>query len=478
MTDNSAPTPRKKSFYERQLAARRWFWTNWTDEAVLVYRRSAHGKDKARVRLVEFLLFAREVVTEFWELQVTTRASSLAYTTLLSLVPLIVAFSFLFGKLLNKFFPNFQSQFDTFLNVALPYQSAAITTHLNKFANTAVEVSILGVLVFFLISFRLFMAVEENINHIWKVPSARTYQQRIRSFTMLFFWGPVLMTLSFTTTSTLQANSVVGSFIANNYVEAVIRTIALFIAFTMLFWLVPSTRVNIRSAALGGVVTALLFQLVRYGMGIYAQYLFAGSFNVIYGSLGLLIIFLIALETMWIVLLLGVQLGYVYQNLQGILRATEQQLKVNPAYNVYFAMRALIEISRRFDSREEAPSSYRLAEEFGATDQQMLSILRSLEDAQLVKEIGGDWTGFVPGGDPDSITLEEVIRCLEGGRRELPPTEKEDDARKSVRTVFESLSNCTHEGLARMTIGRMVRELYGSAAPSRTEDAVTASPQG
>ena len=59
---------------------------------------------------------------------------------------------------------------------------------------------------FLLIAFRLFLAVEGAINQIWKVRSARGYRQKIIAFTMLFFWGPVLMGLSFTTTSMLERN--------------------------------------------------------------------------------------------------------------------------------------------------------------------------------------------------------------------------------------------------------------------------------
>src|SRR5438270_12257874 len=116
---------------------------------------------------------------------------------------------------------------------------------------------------------------------------------------------------------------------------------------------------------------------------------------------------------MWVIILLGVEISYVYQNLYGLLRATEQRVQDEPRFDVYFAMRALIEIARRFDRREEAPSSYRLAEQFGTTDAQMLRILRKLEDAQLVKEIGGDWAGFVPGCDPNRITIVEIVSQVE-----------------------------------------------------------------
>ena len=132
----------------------------------------------------------------------------------------------------------------------------------------------------------------------------------------------------------------------------------------------------------------------------------------------------------------------------------------------------LIEIARRFEAREEAPSSYRLAEEFGATDHQMLGVLRRLEDMQLVKEIGGDWTGFVPGGDPDRITVDEVIRCIEGAERRVPDGPPDDPATTAIAGLFSTLDGCTRDAMGSQSIGRMVRELYGTAAPSRAADPV------
>src|SRR5205085_6397200 len=191
----------------------------------------------------------------------------------------------------------------------------------------------------------------------------------------------------------------------------------------------------------------------------------------IYGSVGLAIIFLISIQIMWVVILLGVEISYVYQNVYGMLRATEQQIEDEPMHDLYFALRALIEIARRFDKREEAPSSYRLAEQFGTTDPQMLRVLRRLEDAQLVKEIGGEWAGFVPGCDPDRISVEEVIQQIEGSRRQVPDIAKPDDGeRAAIRTMFAKLTDTTRVALDQMTIGRLVRELYAPRSPFLVDD--------
>jgi DNA-binding IscR family transcriptional regulator len=138
-----------------------------------------------------------------------------------------------------------------------------------------------------------------------------------------------------------------------------------------------------------------------------------------------------------------------------------------PRFDAYFALRALIEIARRFDRREEAPSSYRLAEQFGTTDSQMFRILKKLEDVQLVKETGGDWAGYVPGCDPNRITIEEVVFQIEGVRRDVPEIHLDDYERPVILSIFERLGSCMNNALEHLTIGALVKQLYGE----RTIDA-------
>jgi membrane protein len=186
----------------------------------------------------------------------------------------------------------------------------------------------------------------------------------------------------------------------------------------------------------------------------------SGRFNIIYGTVGLALIFLIAIEVMWVVILLGVEISYVWQNLYGVLRATAEQIEDEPQFDLYFALRTLVEVARRFDRREEPPSTYRLAEQFGTTDSQMLRVLRKLEDAKLVAPVGGEWIGYVPACDPDRISVEEVVAGMEGVTRAVPDLGTDDRERELIGDVFGRLNQCTTEALDRMSIGRLVRELY------------------
>jgi membrane protein len=450
----------REKWLGRFFAARDITWSWLTDPAVLVYRKHGFGQKRVRATIVESALFLREVVREFWAIEGTARAAALAYTTLLSLIPLLVAFTYILKEYFAKLFPGFQAQIDSLLNSIIPYQSPQITYHLARFAEKAEAASTVGGIVFMFIAFRLFLAVEGAINQIWKVRSGHGYRQKLIAFTMLFFWGPLLMGLSFTTTNMLERNRYLQVLFQGDFIFIAVPILVLFLGFTMLFWLVPSTRVRFPAAAIGAVVTTVLFTLVRWGFGIYADHLMSGKLNLIYGAVGLAIIFLIAIEVMWVVILLGVEISYVWQNLYGVLRATEQNVQDEPHFDLYFALRSLIEIARRFDRREEPPSTYRLAEQFGATDSQMLRVMSKLEDAKLITATGGEWIGFVPACDPDRISVEEVVMHMEGVLRVLPDSAEPDRERTVIGELFMRLNACTATALDKTSIGRLVRELY------------------
>src|SRR5437868_4195961 len=245
MTEIRREGERRAKFRTEFALARQIVWSWLTDPAVLIYRREAHGRHRARVTTVEFFLFVREVAREFYEIQGTSRAASLAYTTLLSLIPLLVAFTQVLQQYFRNLFPDFKSQIDSVLNVVIPYQSPQLTYHLAKFAENASAASTFGAIVFIIIAFRLFLAVETTINQIWKQRNLRGYRQKIMAFTMLFFWGPLLMGLSFTTTAMLERNRFLKVVFQSDLIFRLAPIVVLFIAFTMLFWLVPSTRVKL-----------------------------------------------------------------------------------------------------------------------------------------------------------------------------------------------------------------------------------------
>src|SRR5437660_10800271 len=191
MTEIRREGERRAKFKTEFALARKIAWSWLTDPAVLLYRREAHGRKRARVTTVEFFLFLREVTREFYDIEGTSRAASLAYTPLLSLIPLLVAFTQALQRYFRNLFPNFQAQIDNILNNIIPYQSPVISYHITRFAENAQAASTFGVIIFIVIAFRLFLAVENTDNQIWKLRSSLGYRPHIIVATERFLCDPL-----------------------------------------------------------------------------------------------------------------------------------------------------------------------------------------------------------------------------------------------------------------------------------------------
>jgi uncharacterized BrkB/YihY/UPF0761 family membrane protein len=175
MTEIPGKGERRASFKTNLRLARDTVWSWLTDPAVLLYRREAKGRKQARVITVEFFLFIREVAREFYDVEGSSRASALAYTTLLSLIPLLVAFTQALQRYFHDLFPNSQAQIDAILNNIIPYQSPKVSYYISQFAENAQAASTFGVIVFIVIAFRLLLAVESTVDQIWKVQIGRAH---------------------------------------------------------------------------------------------------------------------------------------------------------------------------------------------------------------------------------------------------------------------------------------------------------------
>jgi len=404
------------------------------------------------------LLFVREVGRGFLRTGATGRAAALAYTSLLSLIPLTVALWSVGRVFFSREFPDLRTHLDTLLNVVVPYQSAQITAQLIRATENATALPTIGTVIFILIAFKLFGTVETIVNMSWRIEKARTVRQKFRAFTMLFFWGPLLIGLSFTATSQFERSSRAGPFFQHPIVQWAMPIVVFFLAFTMLFWLVPATKVRIRSAAIGAGVTTVALELVRFLLALYVAWLYRGTFDLIYGTIGLIVVFLIALELMWLVILLGVEVSYVHQNLDEIVRSEEYGAADTPPFDLYFGLLALVEICLAHRRREPAPRVETLSRRVAAPREQIVELLDRLERGGFVTRAGAEGEGWLPACDPGSVKLRELVEVLEEGGRRRVPLSLPRDAGAGDRAVAAHLA-ALDAGLAAASGERTLSQL-------------------
>ncbi len=233
-------------------------------------------------------------------------AAALSFTTLLALVPLItVAFSML------SVFPVFEQwsvAFEDFMyRNFVPAAGDVVRENLTQFTRQAGKLTAVGLVVLLLSALFLLATVEDNFNEIWRVHKGRSVFQRLLVYWAVISLGPLLIVASLSVSSYILTlpflpdertyRGLMSHFLP--VLPFVLETVA----FVIFFMAMPNCTVRFRDALAGGIVAAVLFECAKKGFAIYV--LNFRSYEVIYGALATIPIFLIWIYLSWLMVLVG-----------------------------------------------------------------------------------------------------------------------------------------------------------------------------
>jgi membrane protein len=257
-------------------------------------------------RLFCFRRFLARIWYRFKDENFDQISASLAFTTLLSLVPLVALMLSLIAVL-----PALQGlvdQLDQYLvRSLLPDRSAGlIAGHILRFSQKAAKVSALGLMVLLGTAFLLLLTIERAFNHVWSVAAPRPLWQRLKLYAaVLALWplaiGGVVAATSYAVTTSLGFINE-PPWLSRVIFKAMGLAVAAFF-FAGLYHSVPNTRVALRDAAWAGAVAAFGFMLMQKGFELYLQHF--PSYTVVYGAFAAVPIFLIWLYLSWAIVLVG-----------------------------------------------------------------------------------------------------------------------------------------------------------------------------
>lgn len=241
----------------------------------------------------------------FSEDRLFDEAASLSYTSLLSMVPLLAV---VFG--VASAFPVFQHWSDqlqsfVFTNF-VPASGDQVQAYLAGFLGSVSKLTLPGTLFLIATALLLMVRIERAFNLIWRVPTARSIRNRVIMYWAVLTLGPLALGAAVA----LSAQPVFEQVSLGVSTHSVWRGVGIFclswLAFTLMFLLVPNRRVYFTHALVGAFVSAILFSLAKKA---FVAFVANASFNVIYGALATIPIFLFWLYLVWIVILLGASLA-------------------------------------------------------------------------------------------------------------------------------------------------------------------------
>ena len=248
---------------------------------------------------------AAHVRRHFSEDRLFDEAASLSYTSLLSMVPLLAV---VFG--VASIFPVFQQWSDhlksfVFSNFA-PASGDQIHSYLAIFLESVGELTLMGTVILILTALLLMVRIEQAFNLIWRVPAPRRIGNRVVMYWSVLTLGPLALGAALALSAQPVFEQIaLGAASHSNWRALGIFSLSWF-TFTLIFWLVPNRRVLLTHAMVGALLSAVLFALAKKA---FIAFVANASFNVIYGALATVPIFLFWLYLVWTVILLGASLA-------------------------------------------------------------------------------------------------------------------------------------------------------------------------
>jgi len=264
--------------------------------------------------------FCRFVIVNFIEDDGPYRASALAFTSLLAIVPLMAV-----GIALFSSFPVFNSIseplqdfiFDNFV----PATGKVVQSYLLQFAMQVTKLSISGIVFLFITALLLMVTIESAMNKIWRVNSGRHGAAALLLYWAILSLTPFFLSLSLAASSYLISIPFFRDHEAPSLILSALPFLLSLTGFTLLYLIVPNRPVKWRHAVWGGLFAAILVESAKRGFTFYlSRY---NEYELLYGAFASIPIFFIWVYWVWFITLLGAEISYAlsvhHQRRSGVL---------------------------------------------------------------------------------------------------------------------------------------------------------------
>lgn len=401
------------------------------------------------------------VIRDLADGQLTLRAMSLVYTTLLSMVPLLaLSFSVLKGF-------GVHNQIEPMLkNILLPLgeQGVEITQRIIEFVNN-VKVGVLGSLGLFLLLYTvisLIQKIERAFNFTWHVSQTRPFAQRFSDYLSVIFVGPVLIFTAIGITASissativqeLQSISIVGDVIT--YTGKAIPYLLVIVAFTFIYIFIPNTRVKFRSALIGAIIAGVLWETTGWFFTSFLVH--STKYTAIYSAFATLMLFLIWLYVSWIILLIGASIAFYSQNPEHI-RAKKITYHISIRAKEYLATQILLEICKRYYHLKKEVTFDELAKLTNVPSIILDKVISSLEKGAFVVHTCDVPVRYYPAKPLEKINLYDVLQHIRSDGDAFHTSENIRENSPEIERLFDIMDITAKEAFKQNNFLQLVTE--------------------
>lgn len=233
-------------------------------------------------------------------------ASSLTFTTLLALVPLVT----IMLTLISAFpvFAGLGEHIHRFLlaNMLPDKAGTVVSAYIEQFSGRAGRLTALGTAFLAVTAFMMMFTMERAFNSIWRVSRPRPLGQRILVYWAALTLGPVLIGASLSITSYLVGASLGiarETPLAGTAILWLVPFVLTWAAFTLVYYFVPNRAIRPRHALIGGLVAAFVFEIMKRSFTVFIAQI--PTYTLVYGAFAVVPIFLLWIYFSWVVVVIG-----------------------------------------------------------------------------------------------------------------------------------------------------------------------------
>ncbi|MCD6047950.1 MAG: rane protein rbn [Gammaproteobacteria bacterium] len=250
------------------------------------------------------------IYQHFLQAEALTRAAALAFTTTLAVVPLMVVLISVLSLL--PYSKVFVTQIQDFiLSNFVASASHTVLTHLKVFISRAQTMSWYSILFLMVTAVSMLFSIENALNVIWQVSAPRYWLRAALYYLFILICVPVLLLASFSL-SFLFSDVLHGLapkiFHERSFLN-LLPVLASFVAYFIIYKIIPHCHVPYRCAAASALLAAILFESAKHLFALYLK-LFP-TYQIIYGAIAAVPIFLIWVYICWVIFLLCATVGRI-----------------------------------------------------------------------------------------------------------------------------------------------------------------------
>lgn len=380
-----------------------------------MFQKKDHPVSSFIIRQIKTILIT---LKGFKEANIQLRASALTLYTVMSIVPVLamifgIAKGFGFDAYLKEVITEHLGEQKEILDTVLQF----VDHYLGKINGG--YITGVGFIILIWSVMQVMGNIESSFNKIWCVKKSRMLTRKFTDYISLLLVVPVFIIIA-SSVNVAQVEGVSKSIPFLSYLHPVLKGLVqvlsftlIWFVFTLIYIVIPNTNVKFKPALIAGIIAGTIFQILQWAYVNFQSYL--SGYGAVYGTFAAIPLFLLWLETSWLIVLLGVEISYANQNADSYEHESDQLTLSN--YNrKIMDLLVMTRITKNFVKGEPALNAVQIANQMDIPLRLIRETIDDLVNADLLSEIITEdvkEVAYQPSIDPNRITVNFLLGALD-----------------------------------------------------------------